>query len=89
MPFAVRLTPAARRQFLALPRSVQDRLRPLLDTLAENPTPAPPLGRKLVGRDDTYRLAEGPYRVVYEVDRREATVLVLWIGNRRDAYRRR
>jgi mRNA interferase RelE/StbE len=57
--------------------------------LADEPRPAPPLGKKLSGYPNTYRLAIGEYRVVYEVHKRELVVVVVWAGNRRDAYRRR
>jgi mRNA interferase RelE/StbE len=57
--------------------------------LGDDPRPAPPLGKKLRAYKNTYRLAVGDWRVVYEVHKREVLVLVIWAGHRRDAYRKR
>lgn len=89
MAYTVRILPAAERQLADLPRDVRDDLRAAIRTLAENPQPGPPLGKKLADYANTYRLSVGDHRVVYEVHKREQSVLVVWAGNRRDAYRRR
>ena len=89
MAYTVRILPAAERQLADLPREARDHLRAAIRELAERPRPAPPLGRKLASYAHTYRLAIGDYRLVYEVHKRELLVLVVWAGNRRDAYRPR
>jgi mRNA interferase RelE/StbE len=89
MRYTVRFTPAAERAFRELPSEAQSRLLPLIERLATEPRPAPPLGKKLAGEEHTYRLAVGSFRVIYEVHKGELLVLVVWAGRRRDAYRRR
>ena len=42
---------------------------------------------KLSGRD-RYRVRQGVYRVVYEIQDDEQLVVVVKVGHRRDAYRR-
>jgi mRNA interferase RelE/StbE len=42
---------------------------------------------KLSGSDDRYRVRQGRYRVVYEVDDSALTVTIVKIGHRRDVYR--
>ena len=57
----------------------------VIDTLADNPRPAPPLGRKLQGKPVRYRLRVSSYRVVDRIDAGSRTVTLTWIGLRRDA----
>lgn len=48
--------------------------------------PLPTGCRKLVGRE-RYRVRQGAYRIVYGVDDRERTVLIVKVGLRSDVYR--
>ncbi|MCC7492394.1 MAG: type II toxin-antitoxin system RelE/ParE family toxin [Fimbriimonadaceae bacterium] len=86
MHYRVELATAARRQLRDLPPTVQDRVLAALGRLVDDPRSQAAklrgsrhgLWRSRVGRD---------YRLVYEVDDRLEVVTVVWIGNRRDAYR--
>lgn len=49
--------------------------------------PRPPGCEKLSGTYDRYRVRQGRYRVVYEIDDAIRTVTVVKIGHRRDVYR--
>jgi mRNA interferase RelE/StbE len=53
--------------------------------LAENPFP--PGSRKLAGVEG-YRVRQGDYRILYEVDQNQITVLVIKVGHRKEVYRR-
>jgi len=58
-----------------------------IDTLELNPRPSE--CRKLVSaRTALYRIRVGDYRVVYEVDDRAVTVLIVRIAHRSAAYGR-
>jgi len=87
LAYHVRFTSRAERQFAKLPATTQRQLQPLIEDLAEQPRPGPPLGRKLQGMTATYRLRKGDWRVVYEILDDEVVVLIVFVGNRRDAYR--
>lgn len=87
MPYTVQFERSAERQLGNLPADVQVRLATAIDTLAANPRPAPPTGKKLRGRPTRYRLRVQDFRVVYRIDSKARTVTVVWVGNRRDAYR--
>lgn len=76
--------PAA-RQFTALPRKEQERLKARIDRLTENPYPSGV--KKLAGEEGLYRLRSGDYRLIYTVQDEVLVVLVLKIGHRRDIYR--
>ncbi len=55
-------------------------------TLADDPRP--PQSRRLVGvSTGAYRLRQGDYRVVYEVDDDALEVTVTRVAHRRDVYR--
>jgi mRNA interferase RelE/StbE len=84
--YTIDFTPAAAREFRKLPRNVQAVLRPAIDALAEEPRP---LGvKKLTDTEQgTYRIREGDYRIVYDIDDDVLLVLVVRVGNRRDVYR--
>ena len=84
--YTVQIARAALRQFESLPRQVQERLRPHIRGLGENPRPEG--SQKLVGTDD-YRIRVGAYRVIYEVDDAGSIVTVTLVLHRKDAYRRR
>jgi mRNA interferase RelE/StbE len=48
--------------------------------------PRPPGVRKLTGRP-AWRIRVGDYRVIYEIDDDNSTVLVVSLGHRSDVYR--
>jgi mRNA interferase RelE/StbE len=86
MAYRIEFAPAAARDFAALPRSVQARLRPRIDALVVDPRP--PGVEHLAGGDDLYRIRVGDDRVVYSIADDVLLVLVVRIGHRRDIYRR-
>jgi mRNA interferase RelE/StbE len=84
--YTVDFTPAAARQFRKLPRNVQAVLRPAIDALAEEPRP--PGVKKLTSTEQgTYRIREGDYRIVYDIEDDILLVLVVRVGHRREVYR--
>lgn len=85
MPYRVGFTPAARRQFLSLPRDAQARIQRKIDALAINPRP--PSMEFLTAGGGRVRIRIGDYRVIYRVTDAELFVLVLAVGNRREVYR--
>jgi mRNA interferase RelE/StbE len=42
---------------------------------------------KLANEDNTYRIRQGNYRILYEIDDHARRVRVLKIADRKDAYR--
>jgi mRNA interferase RelE/StbE len=84
--YRVEVKPAARRQLSKLPRDVQERLRSRIDALAISPRP---LGAtKLEGPENLYRIREGDYRIIYQIEDQVLLVLVVKIGHRKDVYRK-
>jgi mRNA interferase RelE/StbE len=56
-----------------------------IETLAENPYGEGV--RKIKGSEELYRIRVGDYRVIYEIDDKEKKLLIVYIRNRKDAYR--
>ena len=49
--------------------------------------PRPPGCEKLAGSAQLYRLRQGQYRIVYEIDDKVRSIDVIKTGHRREAYR--
>ena len=83
--YRVLIKPSARKELLAIStKKDRQRLVRRIEILADNPKPAG--CQKLTG-GDRYRVRQGPYRIVYEIQDEELVVLVIKIGHRRDVYR--
>ena len=68
----------------ALPAKDVHRILKCFEQLAENPRP--PGCEKLSAREQ-YRLRQGIYRIVYEIQDDVLKVVVVKVGHRRDIYR--
>ena len=55
-----------------------------IEALAKNPRPHN--SKKLVDTKRTYRVRVGDYRVIYQVDDSQKTVLLNYVSHRKDAY---
>jgi mRNA interferase RelE/StbE len=86
VPYQITFAPSAAREFRKLTRDLQLRLRPAIDTLADNPRPHGV--EKLTGQENLYRIREGDYRIVYEIRDAVLVVVVVAIGDRKEIYRR-
>ncbi len=49
--------------------------------------PRPSGCKKIEGRENTYRLRSGDYRIIYEIRETEIIIYVFAIGHRSDIYR--
>ena len=69
-------------------RRIQNRdLRRILKTiesLSDDPRPA---GAERLSGQERYRLRQGSYRVIYEINDEEIIVVVVKVGHRKDVYR--
>jgi mRNA interferase RelE/StbE len=83
--YAVRIRPAAQRQFARLPADAKKNVATAMEVLATEPRPHGHV--KLTGSSDSYRMRVGDYRVIYQIDDAARTVRVTIIGHRREVYR--
>jgi mRNA interferase RelE/StbE len=67
-----------------LPKPVVKRILQRIRALADDPRPA---GCEKLSGEDRYRLRQGAYRIVHEVEGARLIVLVVKIAHRRDVLR--
>ena len=84
MTYAVSILRGAQKNLNVLTAPDQERVIAAIRKLAVNPRPAGV--KKLVGRE-AWRIRIGDYRVIYEINDNELTVLVVDFGHRREIYR--
>ena len=85
MNYRIEFASSAVREFKALERTVQRRIATRIDALAANPFPSDV--KKLQGAPEHYRIRVGDYRVIYRVEKKIVTIVVVKIGHRREVYR--
>ncbi len=78
------IKPSARKEIEALPK--QDRRRIITKITSLSLDPRPPGCEKLSGHDQ-YRLRQGNYRILYEIQDPDPVVVVVKVGHRRDVCR--
>jgi mRNA interferase RelE/StbE len=80
--FAVLLHPKAAKELDKLERQIKDRIIVRLKDLRDKPQT---LG-KILKPSDLWSLRIGDYRVIYEIDKPEKRILVLFIGHKKKVY---
>ena len=84
--YRVRIKPSAVRELEAIePRTLRRRIVARITALADDPRP--PGVEKLAGGGSRWRLRQGAYRILYEIDDAERRLMIVRIGHRRDVYR--
>ena len=84
MLYTVSIKRSAQKALIRLPENDYQRVFAAIEALANDPRPEG--SKKLKGRDG-WRLRIGNYRVIYEINDRALTVLVVDVVHRREAYR--
>ena len=82
--YSLKIKASAVKSLRRVPTAERLRLIEAIDRLATEPTAGGVLKGEFRG---LRRLRVGRYRIVYEVDEGELTILVIRIGHRKDAYR--
>jgi mRNA interferase RelE/StbE len=78
------IKPSAAKELEGLP--LTDRRRVVARMQGLSAQPRPPGCEKLTGHD-LFRVRQGKYRIVYEVQDHDLTVIIFKIGHRGDVYR--
>ena len=68
----------------AFPKQEVKRIMQRIRLLADNPRPT---GCEKLSGQERYRVRQGAYRIIYEIEDARLTVLVVKVGHRRDVYR--
>lgn len=85
MTYTIIISKAVQKQLDALPDKVYERIAVKVQQLTQNPRPDGVV--KLTGYENEYRIRIGDYRVRYEIEDRELTILLLQCKHRNDVYR--
>lgn len=78
------IKPSAAKELEGLPTKERKRIVTRMQALSTQPRP--PGCEKLTGHD-LFRVRQGRYRILYEVQDQDLVVTVFKIGHRRDVYR--
>ncbi|TAN37915.1 MAG: type II toxin-antitoxin system RelE/ParE family toxin [Verrucomicrobia bacterium] len=84
MTYAISILRSAQASLTTLAPTSQTRVITAIRKLAINPRPAGV--KKLAGRE-AWRIRVGDYRIIYEINDAELTILVVDLGHRREIYR--
>lgn len=84
MAYNIQISRQAQKELSEIHGKIYERIRDTIRSLSKNPRPSGCL--KLTERKG-WRIRVGHYRVVYEIDDNNKSVIVLNIGHRRDIYR--
>ncbi len=76
---------SAEKELRKIPKPDLRRLVERIGALSNNPRPSG--AQMLKGENRYYRIRQGDYRVVYEVDDPAQQVIVIKVGHRREVYR--
>ncbi len=76
----------AAKEIDALPsKTERQRIVDRINILSQNPRG--PGCEKLATKPDRYRIRQGRFRVIYEINDRESIVIVVRVADRKDVYR--
>ena len=85
MTYQIKLTKAAVRDLIEVPKPILKRLDACILGLVDDPLP--PGVKKLTNSDGLYRVRVSDYRIIYRIEQNILTILVIKIGHRREVYR--
>jgi mRNA interferase RelE/StbE len=83
--YTLLLKSSAERDLRRLARSTLERINAKILALREDPRP-PGVG-KLSGNLEGWRVRVGDYRILYQIDDADRTVIIVRVKHRRDVYR--
>ena len=75
---------SAEKELRKIPKPDLARILKRIHSLADNPTPQ---GSIKLEDEECYRVRQGDWRILYEIDHASKTVSVFKVGHRREVYR--
>ncbi len=82
--YSILITRSAAKELERVPTKDRERIVRRIGALADDPRPT---GAEKLSGDDKYRIRQGDYRILYEIEDQLLVVTVVRIGNRREVYR--
>ncbi len=84
MEYQISIKPSAEKELKKIPKQDYYRVLSLFAVLSQNPFIGKKLGGKYRGQY-TYRV--WPYRIIYEIHKKELVILIIRIGHRQGVYK--
>lgn len=84
MSYEIQISKSASKRIKNLSSELQERIEAKIDSLAIEPRPDGV--KKLKGRENSYRVRAGNYRILYDIFDNILLVSVVEIGHRRNIY---
>jgi len=69
-----------------IPKDDVGRILKPIEALADDPRP---MGSEKLSGQERFRVRQGVYRIVYEIQDEELVIVVVKVGHRREVYRER
>ena len=85
--YRIVLKPSIAKDIRGIPKPVVERIFDAIEKLGDDPLPNGVV--KLEGADKTFRIRIGEFRVIYEFDSKRKVVDILYVRNRREAYKKK
>ena len=82
--YRVVVKPSAAKELDKIPKRDLERVVKAIQSLSEDPRRH---GAQKLSGEERYRVRQGDYRVVYEIDDTERVVVIVKVKHRREAYR--
>lgn len=82
--YKIKIKKSAEKEIIKVPQPDRSRVVKKIILLHSDPRP---IGCEKLQGDINYRIRQGDYRVVYEVDDSEKIVHIVRVGHRREVYR--
>lgn len=84
--YELRIKPSAVKELRGIPLRDRKRIAARIATLASEPRPT---GCEKQSGLERYRIRQGDYRILYEIEDAVVTIVVVRVAHRKDVYRQR
>ena len=74
------------KDFRSIPKKDVPRILKRIEALADDPRP---VGSEKLSGQERFRVRQGMYRIIYEIQNEELVIIVVKVGHRREVYRER
>lgn len=83
--YSLEIKRSAAKELADLPPKDRGRIIVRIQALSDDPRPA---GVEKLSGQERYRVRQGDYRILYEIEDQVLRIVVIKIGHRREVYRR-
>jgi len=83
--YSIAISSTAEKALKKIPKKDVQKIIEAIQILGINPFPDG--HRKLSGEENSYRIRQGNYRIIYEVDGKKLLILIFKTGHRKEIYK--